>query len=389
MVDLALNHNAIQGSIPSFIFTQYSNLQILSVLNNELTGSLPFTDIYVHNNRSNVPLNDSVYGYTTSLLLNLDISNNYLTGTFPSIIFFLFPYLHSFLANNNCFDLNNLFGTFQNSSIVGYSSNATDPLICQATSLSQIAMDGLSSNPQCRTFVFSTIMSKRIRTYFVSLPLTPNTIPPCIFSLPQILSIHLSGNGLVGTIPSLNVYGGDNNDVNISTTGSFISQSLIELALSYNRLSGTIPESIQLHGNWKYLDLSYNKLSGKILPDNKWYLNNGALTDLYLEVNRLSDIVPSNLLNLEVVSILRGNLFDCPWSSGVNSLPKNDPIAETYNCGSSLADTVFITWTIIMILLAVLLAIFIVDHYYRNNTRIVAAESTDRKRVSAHLRYIP
>jgi hypothetical protein len=109
---------------------------------------------------------------------------------------------------------------------------------------------------------------------------------------------------------------------------------LINLRLSYNRLTGTIPRTIQSHA-WQVLDLSYNKLEGHLWSDlfdlsqeqqspvrpntsiivindnddddfqTNLHWNRFTNVQLYLDVNRLSGMIPSSIHDLNMISVLK------------------------------------------------------------------------------------
>jgi magnesium-transporting ATPase (P-type) len=182
------------------------------------------------------------------------------------------------------------------------------------------------------------------------------TLPECLFTnLKNLTTLHLSGNGLIGSL-------------------SFqwnLSQALSDLSLSYNRLTGSIPLQFQDKNNWLRLDLSYNKLTGT--------LNNNFTTipsdgEIYLEVNRLSGQIPSQLLNTQSINILEGNIFTCSSSSSssTSELPSNDPHYSTYSCGSNTTNDIIYTWIAVVTTLALFILIIrdVNTRYYRINDSV-------------------
>ena len=129
------------------------------------------------------------------------------------------------------------------------------------------------------------------------------------------MSLHISGNGLTGSIPN-----------NIQ-----INDRLKDLTLSYNILTGSIPHSIQ-DKKWDRLDLSYNKITGTILSDFVQQSVNNSI--VYLNVNRLSSLIPTSLVDIQQINILLGNLFSCDFVDRLGDLPSHDPSLQTYDCGS-------------------------------------------------------
>eukprot|EP01038_Epipyxis_sp_PR26KG_P010943 gene10943-14693_t len=247
---LDISHNSITGIFNYNIFEQLLLLNALLVQDNQLTGSI--TDFYL--NTDNV-----------TSLTNVDLSNNKFTGALPIGPFYS-PRLVSFAAVGNC-----LHGTIP-------------IIICNCTSLNVLALDGLHAGKSCQMPFFPSIHT--LNSYSIIQSIT-GTIPNCLFNMPSIQTLHLSGNALIGTL---------SNDI-------IISHSLINLLLSNNQLTGTIPYAFQYH-TWNILDLSFNKFSGHIETNNKFYGDNNNQTTLSLQVNRLSGIIPNNLLKVSNINIL-------------------------------------------------------------------------------------
>ena len=67
------------------------------------------------------------------------------------------------------------------------------------------------------------------------------SIPPCIFNLPNLQTLHLSGNGFSGMLPNS------------------LPVNLTDLSLSHNFIKGTLSTSIQ-RMYFSKLDLANNKV---------------------------------------------------------------------------------------------------------------------------------
>ena len=151
-------------------------------------------------------------------------------------------------------------------------------------------------------------------------------IPGCIFGLPNISTLHASGNGLQGFLPQ---------------SPDSWSGSLRQLSLSFNTLTGSIPLPLQRHAaSMIELDLEYNNLDGNI---ESLTVNESASWSLKLEVNRLSGDLPSRLAQVRgTLRLLAGNMFNCPErvraENGMVSkeevLPRADPDHKFYVCSS-------------------------------------------------------
>ena len=298
---LLLNSNRLTSTVPPSI-QNLSNLQYLMVHKNRLTGSVPSL-----NKLSNlvwVLLNDNSFSgslhdisINSSFLQLCDMSNNRFTGTIPSLAF-QYPNLIAYAAAGNC--------------LLRYLPED----ICRARGLRVLALDGLQSSPHCTDPFVHGVTSKS----YVLYAYTKHSIPACIYNMPHLEILHLSGNAFSGTLPS-----------NIELTATFV-----DLTLSHNILSGTIPSAIQAK-SWSRLDLSYNKLSGTL--ENTVGLGNSSLA---LVVNRLSGTTPAVLSSARHVDVLRGNVFECKFDTSV--LPKHDALSHTYTCGSDAMEISFFVY---------------------------------------------
>jgi Leucine-rich repeat (LRR) protein len=332
---LYLDNNQLTGAIPSEIGF-LTRLTVLSLHNNQLTGGIPLlisnlfslVNFHVHRNRLNGPItfqltsfprlqqlflhhnsftgplddlfSSSNHSFSSSGLLNLDVSDNLFSGSIPSTLF-LASQLQSISLSLNCFE------------------HELPQAICVATGANVISMDGLGSAEGCHSVVTLPFTS-------VSLVRSiDGKIPDCVWSMSNLKMLNLAGNGLRGRIGS---------------TSSM--SSLLSLALSHNHLSGEIPLWLA-EKNMLHLDLSHNKLTGDAdsfkHQDN---FNNSFLSlklvnqslskSLTLSVNRLSGDLPSSFGRYADLDILSGNLFGC------SHLPKNDDNSDSLSCGSEQYD---------------------------------------------------
>jgi hypothetical protein len=140
----------------------------------------------------------------------------------------------------------------------------------------------------------------------------------------NLTTLHLSGNGLTGTIPA---------DVTVSP-------ALRDLSLSHNKLTGTIPAGV-LQRDWANLDLSYNRLTGS-LPSGNGTSPYSSSSALSLENNRLSGRMPGALRHVTNVSVLESNLFSC--KADRSDLPRHDKYRDKYGCGSVTFDDAVYVW---------------------------------------------
>lgn len=122
-------------------------------------------------------------------------------------------------------------------------------------------------------------------------------------SILGIINISLSKNGLSGTLPEeignikdLAQLDLSYNKISGKIPNSIGETKLMALYLNKNNLSGEIPEGIGKLKNLMYLSLSLNKLSGSI---PKWIGNLTKLEYLRLSNNRLTGTIPVEIGNLK------------------------------------------------------------------------------------------
>ncbi len=289
---LNVNNNFLSGTIPSLSDATYLTALLLST--NAFTGSLDFIS----------PSPSSPFSYLTVI----DIHNNMFTGSIPPSWFGLTT-IEYVIAAVNCLDV-----TFPDS-------------VCNMISLQGLVLDGLHSAPSCSYILPIKIIDTIYQTTQVI-----SDIPRCMYELPAIRTLHMSGNGISSSLPS---------DVNVS-------QSLKELVLSNNDIRGIIPASFQNHP-FDILDLSYNKITGTL--SDRMAVNESVS----LLVNRLSGSIPHTLFNTKTVDILSGNMYSCDKRT-ISRL--NDVTTDgNYTCGSTTFTYAAIIWFVVLTLVATLIAV--------------------------------
>lgn len=275
---IELQRNLMTGPLSHFIAGNFTNMKIISLSYNRFHGSL-------------TSLNSFAF---MSSLESIFLQDNFLTGTIPSTIFSIRS-LTALSFGSNC-----LSGSI--------------PLAVCASNLSILALDGIRTAAACRSKLLPGL---GIGTYSLDKTMQGG-VPPCLFDMPSLQVLHLSGNGLMGSIPA-----------------HVISPTLRHISLSNNLLTGPIPRTIQ-RNNMLYLDLAYNKLDGT-LDDAMRFDSSGFLR---LQNNRLSGRLPQSIMELQNISVLEGNLFDCGM---VNSnLPPHDHETRSFHCGSNPLYRAFI-----------------------------------------------
>ena len=363
---LLLSGNSLTGSIP-YEFGQLSSLVEIEIQDNFLSGHLSpslsncslLQHMHIFNNRFEGHLPEE-YGQLRNLvllqaqgnelsgnlkgflqyaeymsLINLDLSDNLLTGQIPPQLFEL-PQIETIALSSNCFT-----GSIPNE-------------ICTASQLTVLSMDGLSAADGCSG---SRKNQKHHFPYLVALHSNTlqGTFPNCIMSHPNLTVVHFAGNGLKGTV----------NDLPRNS-------KLLNLSLAHNHLSGTIPSRLKEAVGMLEVDLSFNKLTGDchgILDGES--LQNRSKMKLHLHVNRLSGVLPNILTKAGKINVLTGNLFAC------ENIPRHDKDYEKYTCGSTQLDSALFTLiaALATVCIVVLIGLITMGRYLGNHTITLSLSS--------------
>jgi Leucine-rich repeat (LRR) protein len=297
---LYLYSNYLTGSIPASL-GHMPLLQNLNLSSNRLTGTIPASFqflasvqvLMLHNNqlRGNIA---SVFSPLQTNLSTVQLSRNQLTGTLPAAAFLL-PSLSSFAAVDNCFE-----------------GPLPAETICSSPSLSALVLDGLHSASSCKRGASLSHHAFKL-----------GAVPQCLLSMTNLATLHLSGSGLTGSLPT---------EANVSAV-------LTDLSLSHNLLTGEIPASI-LERDWNKLDLSYNRLAGTLHSARDAPYSNAS--EVHLQHNRLSDVIPGSMQRVGSLYLVENNLFSCRMDR--SDVPQQDPGSDKYTCGSDAVNNALYTW---------------------------------------------
>ncbi|XBH81391.1 hypothetical protein VPH35_106965 [Triticum aestivum] len=261
---LNLQLNMLGGMLPSSVANLSSQLQVLYVGANEISGKIPFgignlvglNRLQLARNQFTGALPDTI-GRLYSLK-TLQLHSNLLTGFMPSSLGNLTQLLRLY-TDNNTFEgpFPASLGRLQELNIGLFSNNKfTGPLPKDIFNLSALSdVLDLSSN------------------YFVG------PLPPEVGGLTNLARLYLSQNNLSGPLPNA-----------LSKC-----QSLTELRLDDNSFDSSIPSSISSMRGLMLLNLTKNTLSG-VIPRDLGLM--GGLEELYLARNNLSGNIPESLENV-------------------------------------------------------------------------------------------
>ena len=430
LTNLSLSNNQLTGTIPSISLFSLFNLQSLCLSYNLFSGNIT---INVDNNNNNNNNTDGI------ILSDIELEDNLLTGHLP-ISLSVLSYLTRFYVQNNLLsgELNNIFNSkkqnklqiiqlnnnqftgtlpselFLTTSLIAFTASSNcfngniSKLICLNKNLKILVLDGLVCALSCRHKIFPFISSS-----YISNQLITGGIPTCLWSMPNLEVLHLSGNGLDGPIYNTNVNNvdddafhsdyavninnkiyGDNdadtdhdddddddaidklNSVNNDNEGIIFSKSLRDVILSYNLLTGTIMKEMLNH-SWINLDLSHNRITGTIETTTTTIItsitnyndddNENNSTSLILNDNRLSGYIPSTLYNLMNINILEGNYYNCKYDR--SDLPKYDSSKNVYECGSSTFNVLYYIWLSLTFMI-IFIIILLLWYYHKYTQRI-------------------
>lgn len=263
--DLVMWANNLTGEIPEGICVNGGNLETLILNNNHLTGAIP----------------KSIASCTNMLWVSL--SSNQLTGEIPAGIGNLVKLAILQLGNNS------LTGQVPQGlgkcrSLVWLdlnSNNLSGPLPSELANQAGVVMPGIVSGKQ-----FAFVRNEGG---------TACRGAGGLVEFEGIRPERLEGFPMVHSCPSTRIYTG-------MTMYTFTTNgSLIYLDLSYNSLSGTLPENFGSLNYLQVLNLGHNKLTGHI-PDSFGGLK--AIGVLDLSHNNFQGSIPGSLGGLSFLSDL-------------------------------------------------------------------------------------
>ena len=300
---LFLNNNMFTSTIPSWL-GELSKLLDLSLNSNSLTGTIP-SELFSKDIK----------------LVNISLDDNKLSGVFPSAVFNSGGSVQRFRASSNCFS-----GEFP-------STNCS-----QLTDMVELYLNGLGSSGRC------SMGTKRF-DFFP--PITGN-VPSCLWSLANLETLHIAGNGLSGYLPDSSIV---------------ISKKLIRVNIAANNMKGYLRPDLMSSAAVE-LDISSNKIHGSVTSFQN--LSSAALSNFTFSayVNRLSGGLPvSQLKSMQKVNILIGNMYRCEDSRGLT----NDEKYGEYSCGSETLDVSMIVWFLVFFFIGIFfLVLLYLSNYFEN-----------------------
>ncbi|KAL5703840.1 hypothetical protein ACHQM5_022343 [Ranunculus cassubicifolius] len=377
---LDLADNELTGELPSFgslpalrVFRAGSNMLYGALPEELFLGSIPLEEVDLSRNG----FSGSTYDINSTTLKILNLSSNALTGPLPST---LGCSVIDLSGNRLTGDISTLQNWGDALEIIDLSSNVLVGSLPNSTtqyqrlvsikitnnSLVGALPDQLASSPKlssidlslnnlsgsiAATFVHSTSLtnlnlSGNQLTGTIPAPGSQTTSLLLLHSYPPLESLDLSGNSLTGSLPS-----------SIGTM-----QSLKVLNLGRNRLSEELPSELSDLSTLERLDLSNNNFKGK-LPENLA----PSLKDFNVSYNDLSGTVPEDLEHFPLSSFRPGNrLLILP---GLIPSPNNDsgggdlynPKGKHHSSKGSIRVAIIVASVLASVMVGVVLFA-----YYRN-----------------------
>ncbi|KAL5075444.1 hypothetical protein RYX36_014428 [Vicia faba] len=282
-----------------------SQLQILKVNGNNLTGELPNSVAYLSGNLqqfcvSNNQLNGSIPKGINKFqnLTSFAFEQNYFTGELPIELGTLKKLEQLWIYQNRLFgEIPDIFGNFTNLYELEIRNNQFSGRIpasigqCKKLSYLDMGMNKLVGVIPMEIFQLSGLTTLYLRGNSLN-----GSLPPEL-KMDQLEFMIVSDNKLSGNIPKIEVNG------------------LKVLQMARNKLSGSIPNSLGDLASLETLDLSSNNLTGPI-PESLEELK--YMVSLNLSFNKLEGEVPMKgvFMNLSQVD-LQGNKKICGHSNQV------------------------------------------------------------------------
>ncbi|KAG1369958.1 receptor-like protein kinase [Cocos nucifera] len=366
----AANQNNFNGSIPRGITTYVSALDLSY---NGLTGEIP-PDLLSPRNLEFVDLTGNhlqgpIPGSWSQRLYRLRLGNNNLNGSIPSTVGKLsnLTYLE---LNDNVLggEISSGLGNCRNLMLLDLSSNRLQGNLTKELGyLAQLVVLKLQHNnigggiPDELLFKF-----RNLSNLDLSKNLLTGVMPPAISNLKKLSVLNLQSNSLYGSIPAsigslenlMELQLGNNK---LSGTVPRMPKSLrMTLNLRGNLFNGLIPSYLGDLSQLEILDLSSNKFSGEV-PTSLATIQ--SLIELNLSDNQLSGVLPNFPKFVKVVTTGNKDLIISNSSSNTNPSSHTIPTKRKQNI--LLIIMVIIGAVIGMGLTAAVLLLIISKRFYR------------------------
>ncbi|CAN1278012.1 Receptor-like protein EIX2 [Linum perenne] len=337
---LDFSNASISDTIPTWFWDISSNLSLLNVSFNQLTGQLPnklkiapFADVDFSSNLFEGPMPLPSHGIEL-----LDLSKNKFSGPIPEIMFQTMPdvIFLSLSGNRLSGDIPSSIGDSLSLQVIDLSNNSlsgnipstigncsflkaldlsnnmlTGPLPSSFQNLTSLETMDLGNNllsGNILAFLGDVTLFEHLRILRLRSNAFSGHIPPTISNLTSLQVLDLAENNLTGNIPS------SLGDLNAMASNRYTNQYLqfgkkytktlslvTSIDLSSNNLQGDFPEDVTKLVGLVSLNLSRNQITGKI-PET--ISNMRAISSLDLSNNRLSGSIPEGMNTLTSLAYL-------------------------------------------------------------------------------------
>lgn len=324
LTSLDLSNNMLSGELPDDL-GNLSNLQRLDLSRNQLTGSIPSSlsglHSLLHLNVSFNNLHGSIPLELSSLnsLMSLDLHNNQLSGGLDPALLALSSLTTIDLSSNSF------------SGFIPWQPNDTLPLlkIVEHVNLSHNQLTGPLAPAK-----FASVFAEKLKVLDMSYNQLSGSLPDFEFVIALVI-LRLSNNFFTGAVPPtllsatlglLEELDFSNNNLTGEVT-RVLSTSLKVLNLSFNSLSGALPQKI---GSCSTVDLSHNNFNGNLSEMQYW---SDMLEVLDISFNELTGELVDDVfgfLRLRILN-LSHNKLSGPISSNYGFLPKLSAVDLSFN----------------------------------------------------------
>ncbi|KAI5057097.1 hypothetical protein GOP47_0027112 [Adiantum capillus-veneris] len=324
LTSLNLSNNFLSGELPNDL-GNLSNLEALDLSHNQFTGSIPISisalQSLLHLNVSSNRLRGSLPSEFSSLttLRSLDLHDNQLSGVLDAALLGLSSLTTIDLSSNKLsgfvpWQPNDTLPLLQIVEHVNLSHNQLSGPLAPAK-LASVFAEKLKVLDMSHNQLFGNLPDFEFVIALVSLRLNNNfftgAVPPTLLSagLGLLEELDLSHNNLTGEVPRI------------------LSTSLKIVNISFNSLSGTLPEKL---GSCSIVDLNHNNIIGDL---SVWQYWSDVLEVLDISFNRLTGMLRDDVLRfmrLRILNISHNGLSgSIPFIYGL--LPKLSAIDLSFN----------------------------------------------------------
>lgn len=311
LTSLRLPSNAISGSLPSELIN-CSNLRVLNVTGNYMTGSMPDLSKLVN-------------------LEILDLSQNYFSGKFPTWFGNLIGLVSLGLGDNNFTEseIPDIFGNLKKLTwLYLATSNLTGEIAQSIFELEALGTLDICNNQISGSFQKSINKLQKLWKIELYKNNLTGEIPPELADLSFLQEFDISSNQMHGILPpgignlkNLTIFHVHKNNFHGEIPAGFGDMRyLLDFAVYGNSFSGPFPQNLGRFSPLNSIDISENQFSGGF---PKYLCQNGKLQFLLALGNKFSGELPDAYADCQPLERLRINQNDLSGKipDGIWALP--------------------------------------------------------------------